>query len=150
MSYPAMAIANAFIHKALLGQVHHLTPMKLQKLMFFAQSWYVKLYKEVLFDGIFERWQYGPVLAELYYEFRDFGKQDITRLGTDVWGKEAVLSESEERTAAVLEFLDKILQTYGTYSGPQLSWMTHQAGTAWSMGEMGSFIRFQELYEGKV
>lgn len=34
MIYPAIAIANAFIKKAMIGEIQNLTPMKLQKLMF--------------------------------------------------------------------------------------------------------------------
>jgi len=38
MAYSAMQVANAFIRR----QIPDLTPMKLQKLMFLAQSWYLK------------------------------------------------------------------------------------------------------------
>lgn len=34
MAYSAAAVANAFIEKALKGELKNLTPMKLQKLLF--------------------------------------------------------------------------------------------------------------------
>ena len=147
MIYPAIAIANAFIKKAKIGEIRNLTPMKLQKLMFFAQSWHCKLYEKELFEGTFERWQYGHVLPEIYHEFKPFGSREISRLGTDIWGQERTIESSDSE---VLSFLDKIIQTYGEYDGSQLSWMTHQPQTAWSMGTIGTVISNQDLYQGKV
>lgn len=147
MIYPAIAIANAFIKKAMIGEIQNLTPMKLQKLMFFAQSWHCKLYAKELFDGAFERWQYGPVIPEIYHEFKSFGSREISRFGTDVWCQERTVDPNDSE---VLSFLDKIIQTYGKYDGAELSWMTHQPQTAWSMGEIGTVISKKELYQGKV
>lgn len=145
MIYSAMAIANAFIRKALDGGISDLTPMKLQKLMFFAQSWYLKLCGETLFDGQFERWQYGPVIREIYYEFRDYGARNITDYGKDIWGDKPIIDDP-----SVLAFLDEILKTYGEYTGSQLSWITHQAETAWSRGKLGTVINQEDIKSGKV
>ncbi|WP_257812429.1 Panacea domain-containing protein [Aggregatibacter actinomycetemcomitans] len=51
MGYSSIAIANSFIGKANIGEISNLTPMKLQKLMFYTQSWYIKLYGKPLFEG---------------------------------------------------------------------------------------------------
>ncbi|STU74866.1 Uncharacterized phage-associated protein [Klebsiella pneumoniae] len=59
MAYPTLAVANAFIEKALANELSDLTPMKLQKLMFYAQSWHLKIYDEPLIDDFFSKWQYG-------------------------------------------------------------------------------------------
>lgn len=147
MVYSAVAIANAFIAKAKIGEVCNLTPMKLQKLLFFAQSWHLKLYDQALFSSTFSRWQYGPVIPEIYHEFKPFGSRNIERFGTDIWGKEEHLAQSD---TSILDFLDKIIETYGHFDGSQLSWMTHQPNTAWSMGELGTNISMEELKNGKV
>src|SRR5437667_252720 len=62
MAYSAMAVANAFIKRAKEKQLRDLSPMKLQKLLFFAQSWYLARNDEPLIDDFFCRWQYGPVV----------------------------------------------------------------------------------------
>lgn len=80
MAYSAMQVANAFIQKAIDGQIATLTPMKLQKLMFFAQSWYIKNFRSRLIDDNFMRWPYGPVIPSVYYEFKDNGGGEITEL----------------------------------------------------------------------
>ena len=147
MKYSAIAIANAFIEKANYGKLHNLTPMKLQKLMFFSQTWYLKSYQTPLFDGYFERWQYGPVLPEIYHEFKKFGASSISSLGLDMWNELQAVDPNDKQ---VTEFLEQIINVCGGYSGTQLSWMTHQPETAWSKGQVGTLINFQEMSEGKV
>lgn len=147
MKYSAIAIANAFITQSNNGKTNNLTPMKLQKLMFFAQSWYLKSNNTPLFDGYFERWQYGPVLPEIYHEFKIFGAKNITNFGFSMWNEFQTVPSTDEQ---VIKFLEQIINAYGTYSGTQLSWMTHQPETAWSKGKVGTLINFQEMSEGKV
>lgn len=147
MKYSAIAIANAFIEQANNGKTNNLTPMKLQKLMFFAQSWYLKSNNSPLFDGYFERWQYGPVLPEIYHEFKVFGARSINSFGYSMWSEFQTVPAADEQ---VIEFLEQIINAYGDYSGTQLSWMTHQPETAWSKGKVGTLINFEEMTEGRV
>ncbi|WP_201593303.1 Panacea domain-containing protein [Psychrobacter sp. Pi2-51] len=147
MRYSAIAIANAFIEQSNNGKTNNLTPMKLQKLMFFAQSWYLKSNHSALFDGYFERWQYGPVLPEIYHEFKSFGAKSINEFGSSMWSEYQTVDSNDYQ---VTEFLEQIINAYGDYSGTQLSWMTHQPETAWSKGKVGTLINFQEMTEGKV
>lgn len=147
MKYSAIAIANAFIKQTNDGRFNNLTPMKLQKLMFFAQSWYLKSNDSALFDGYFERWQYGPVLPEIYHEFKIFGAKEINKFGSSMLSECQTIDSNDYQ---VIEFLEQIINAYGDYSGTQLSWMTHQPETAWSKGQVGTLINYQEMSEGKV
>ncbi|MBR6647500.1 MAG: DUF4065 domain-containing protein, partial [Clostridia bacterium] len=65
-------VANNFIARALNENVP-LTPMKLQKLIYFLYKEYLKTTGERLFTESFEVWQYGPVIASVYDEFKGFG-----------------------------------------------------------------------------
>ena len=147
MEYKAIAIANAFIEQANNGRINNLTPMKLQKLMFFAQSWYLKHTGMPLFEGSFERWQYGPVLPEIYHEFKRFGSSNIDNFGYDMWKNRQTIDYYDSE---VINFLDQIISIYGIYSGTELSWMTHQLGTAWSNGTLGTIINSNDMINGKV
>lgn len=60
MSYSAIAVANSIIKVAKNKGVNDLTPMKIQKLMYFAQFFYLKYFKKILIDDNFVRWKYGP------------------------------------------------------------------------------------------
>lgn len=141
-NYKAIDVAIFFIKKAMNGDISDLTPMKLQKLMFFAQSWYIRKLDSSLFGESFERWEYGPVIPSLYREFRKFRSRTITI--SEPLPETAVFNETD------IQFLNKIIEVYGNFTGPQLSWMTHQPGTAWSLGVKGSVITNNELKIGKV
>lgn len=145
MSYTAKAIANTFIERAKKYQISDVSPMKLQKLIFFAQSWNVKLYDTKLFSDEIKRWQYGPVVEDVYHEFKGFGNTPITALATDALGIAPKVSDDN-----TLKLIDKILEVYGQYSAITLSNMTHREGSAWGMGEQGSSISTEELKNGTV
>lgn len=145
MAYSAMQIANAFVEKAQEGRLSDLTPMKLQKLMFYAQSWYLKRHRQRLIDDNFVRWPYGPVIPSIYYEFANFGARNIEQPATNPFGIIAA-----NLTAVDNAFIDEVIETYGQYDGWKLSVMTHQPQTAWSMGKLGTVITSLEMFEGKV
>lgn len=139
MAYSAMAVANAFIKRAKEGRVRDLSPMKLQKLMFYAQSWYLKHRNSApLMDDTFCRWQYGPVIPSLYHEFKGYGASPITdygnHLSTDHGGFRITTPVIPDGDTEAWWYVDEVIRVYGGLSGAQLSNMTHQAGTAWSVG----------------
>ena len=49
-----------------------LTNLKLQKLMYYSQAWYLALKGPALFDEDFQAWVHGPVLPSQFYRFRDY------------------------------------------------------------------------------
>ena len=149
MAYSAMQVANAFIEKALNGMIPDLTPMKLQKLLFFAQSWYLKKYRVRLINDEFVRWRFGPVIQSVYYEFSHIGggllTQDEGAFACDSCGKvQPNLAANDDA------FLDAIVNAYGHYSGWQLSDMSHADGGAWSMRPQGTIITNVEMFNGRV
>ncbi|HRN69909.1 MAG TPA: DUF4065 domain-containing protein [Candidatus Woesebacteria bacterium] len=61
-------IADYFI--ALSNEVQEpITNLKLQKLVYFVQAWYLAYKKEPLFDEDFQAWVHGPVLRDLYDKY---------------------------------------------------------------------------------
>ncbi|MGY6089234.1 hypothetical protein JO83_08005 [Avibacterium paragallinarum] len=146
MAYSAMQVANAFIEKAQEGKITNLTPMKLQKLMFFAQSWYIKKFQARLIDDNFMRWPYGPVIPSVYYEFSGNGGDEITAPARNAYNTPFPerLNDHDD------QFLDEIIDVYGSFNGWTLSDMTHQNGTAWKMRPIGTVITDQELFDGRV
>ncbi len=137
MAYPTMAVANAFIKRAKEGRLRDLTPMKLQKLLFFAQSWHLKIKNnEALLDEYFCRWQYGPVIPSLYHEFKNYGSFPITdfgvyveRNGNDLNLIQPIIPDTDIHSWSLI---DRIIEVYGPYNGAQLSNITHQPNTAWA------------------
>lgn len=55
-----------------------LSHLKLQKLLYYVQATYLAKNDGVpIFTNDIEKWQYGPVVREVYYEFKDFGISHI-------------------------------------------------------------------------
>jgi uncharacterized phage-associated protein len=134
MPYSAKAIANAFINKASQNG-EQLSPLKLQKLIYYASGYFIAAYDQPLIDCSIEAWTYGPVVPEVYREFRDLGSEPIVRWATDIdWGSGAFTPVPiPTQDARVMNVVDFVWNTYGKYSGLQLSDMTHAPNTPWDL-----------------
>lgn len=106
---------------AVLEQLGEMSAMKLQKLVYYSQSWHLARENEPLFDDPIEAWRQGPVVKNLYDKHR--GKYHV-----DSWpsGKAARLQSDERRT------VEWVCDRYGGFAGVELSRMTH-AELPWSM-----------------
>lgn len=134
MSYSAKAVANYFIALA-KKRGEKLTPMKLQKLVYFAHGWHLALTEHPLIDEKVEAWQYGPVIPSLYHEFKSYGKGSISEPATDLDDSlNFVVPELPVDSPADLyakALIEKVFDVYGKYSGIQLSNLTHIKGSPW-------------------
>ena len=105
------------IHRALFDESP--SPMKLQKLCYYAQG-YSLAEGKTLFTDDFQAWQHGPVVPDLYQRYKDLK-----------WRPIAVEAESPKIDPAVAEHLESIVAAYGRYDGAALSTMTHRE-TPWA------------------
>ena len=133
MAYNALAVANEFIERAKAAN-QIISPLKLQKLIAFAHGWHLALYGEPLIDEEVQAWDYGPVVASVYHEFKNFGSGPITRLATDINPDNFELYTprvplTDKRT---IPLIAKIWEIYGKYSAIQLANLTHEPDSAWS------------------
>lgn len=126
--YDSKAIANMFLELA--AQVREpVTPMKMQKLVYYAHGWYAGYTGRPLISEDLEAWQYGPVIPTLYIEFAPFGARPITSKAKEWgWGDNEVPLPAND---SVRQFLGTIWESYGKYSGFYLSELTHAAGAPW-------------------
>ncbi|MBT0569794.1 DUF4065 domain-containing protein [Curvibacter sp. CHRR-16] len=151
MAYSAYAVANAFIQRAEEGKISNLTPMKLQKLLYFAQAWHLKGTNGLpVLDDHFARWKYGPVIPAIYHEFKAFGYQPITRKATTLSMNDAGYSVLVPMVPAedlsTWGLIDAIINSYGSFDAQTLSTMTHEENSAWAQGNPdGSVITHPEI-----
>ncbi|CAM7768379.1 Antitoxin SocA-like Panacea domain-containing protein [Phytobacter diazotrophicus] len=103
-----------------------MTPLKLQKMVFYADAWYMALNdgQELIADR-FEAWVHGPVARDLYSRFADFKWQPIT---SEI--------KCPELPREVYEHLDEIYKVFGGFSAYELEQMTHQE-KPWLMAREG-------------
>jgi uncharacterized phage-associated protein len=144
MAFSAKAVANFFLRKAKDEEgAYSLSPMKIQKLVFFAHGWHLALSDDApLINELVQAWPYGPVIPSLYHEFKHFGNSPITALATKLkWGdnvkktgkvREYNPTIPTEGNEQLIELLDKVWSVYKKYSAVQLSNMTHAPGAPWS------------------
>ena len=83
MPFSAKAVANVFLELADAAK-QTLTPMKLQKLVYYAHGWYLGLTGRPLLDELIQAWSFGPVVRSLYNEFKEFGADPITHKATTI------------------------------------------------------------------
>lgn len=117
----SLTIANYFLTRSAL------TPKKIQKLVYYAYSWFIALNNEnaneitnILFDERPEAWLHGPVFPNLYNHFRDFNWHEVPRIE-----REMVFANND-----INNFLDNIWNVFGELSADELEYMTHQE-TPW-------------------
>lgn len=100
-----------------------MSPKKLQKLLYYAYSWFLTLENESseelenrLFEEEFEAWVHGPVIYSVYDHFRHLGYHAIPKFE----GETPTFDEDTE------DVLEQVWEVYGHYTGNQLESITHQ------------------------
>ena len=89
---------------------------KLQKLCYYAQSWFLANYNQPLFPNRFEAWVHGPVSPDLYQRYRNWGWLRISKRN----GENARFSDNR-----VERVLNRVYEVYGHYSADELENITH-------------------------
>jgi uncharacterized phage-associated protein len=125
----ATILSNNILKRAFEQKVK-VTPMKLQKLLFFVCKEYVYRTGNAPFSEQFEAWQYGPVLPSVYAEFQAYRKNPITKYCQDSIGD--VYLANEKTNTILCECIDLVWRTYRNVDALSLSRLTHRANTAWS------------------
>jgi len=138
MTHAPLSIANAILDES-DRQGLSVTPMQLQKLVYFANGWHMEINSgQPLVGSSFEAWQFGPVMPELYHEFKRYGSQRITGRAINIFGGAAWAANLLPPQNTLIA---EIVNIYGRLSGPKMSQLTHKTGTPWSLtwnGGLGS------------
>lgn len=106
-----------------------ISPMKLQKLLYYVCRDYVQETGQSPIEEQFEVWQYGPVIPSVYGEFKQFGSRPITSYAKDAMGHSFIV---RERSNPILSrVLDVAWAKYKNMSGVELSELTHKGTSGW-------------------
>lgn len=98
------------------GAEAEMTNMKVQKLLYYAQSLHLALYEEPLFEAEIQAWRYGPVCPPAYGFYSDFEARQLP-----IPRKESLSQLPSDKQ----ELLEEIWGCFGGYHAYQLSDMTH-------------------------
>ncbi len=146
MPHHTISVANSVLGVA-SDHGEQLTPMKLQKLVYYSHGWHLGLDQGPLCDEEVEAWQWGPVFPSLYHAVKHWGNLPIAepvRLPRvfPITGKiDALfttprLSESEHRFEMAL--IRRVWDVYGHLTAIGLSRMTHEEGSPWVLARDGN------------
>lgn len=101
------------------GSLSHL---KLQKLLYYIQSWHLAFEKDPLFKGKFQAWIHGPVNREIYNRFKDTKYMYSSINLKDIQQQDLSFSTIEQNKK---DHIDSVLEVYAPFSDVQLENMTH-------------------------
>lgn len=101
-------------------KLEEVTPLMLQKLLYFIQGIYSALYGRPIFTEDCRAWLHGPVYPEVYELFRDFKYNPIDDARFALLEGTADALTNEEK-----KVIDLVINTFGMYSGKVLERITH-------------------------
>ena len=103
----------------------NISHLKLQKLVFYCQAFHLALHDAPLFRENVEAWALGPVIREVYQEYKIYGNSVIAPSEID---PDDDISTS--LNSAQLATITAVLNAYGHLSAPALVEKTHRE-TPW-------------------
>lgn len=119
--YNAAQVADFFVHLGSAKMVDEgvpegITPLKLQKLLYFAQAASLSLFNKKLFSEEIEAWKYGPVVSSIYHVYKENPNSPLTK-------PQGIFKEIGD--AKTQEFLKEVWDMFDKYSASELVQITH-------------------------
>jgi uncharacterized phage-associated protein len=117
MTITIFNVADFFLNRVETEQGSSITHLKLQKICYYAQAWYLALENKKLFENRFEAWVHGPVNPELFQKYKDWSWQNIkviTAFDDSIFNRDEI------------NHLEEVWEIYGKYDGKFLEEVTHQ------------------------
>ncbi len=100
----------------LLSQCEDITPMALQKALYYIQGFYYAFYQTFLFTEDCQAWVHGPVYRDIYLRYRDYRYDPIGKIASF---DTSVFSSGEKA------IFDNVINHLCCYSGKTLEHFTH-------------------------
>ena len=129
MTFTANNVADWFLSKIDTEAGDTISPLKLQKLIYYAQVWHYVNFQQPLFNDKIEAWRHGPVVYSVFNRFRD------VCMGCDIIPIEEeikVPNFSNEQN----DLLQEVLDVYGEHSASFLEDLTHSE-KPWQIARKG-------------
>ncbi len=116
MAYNVKDIANKILAEASGSDNSGLIcNMKLQKILYYMQGFFLAYFDKELFSDEIEAWMYGPVFTTIYEEYKKFENKGILYEGSVI-----EFLKKEER-----HLFREVYETYNRYSAVGLMYLTH-------------------------
>lgn len=100
----------------LLNQCEDITPLALQKSLYYIQGFFYAFFKKYIFTENCEAWAHGPVYKDMYARYSNYRFDPITKVES---------FDSSIFTAQEKAILDSVIRNICCYSGKVLEAFTH-------------------------
>lgn len=144
-------VAEAVIHEyntqaknkenVLKIEIPRITSLELQKDLYFINGISLAIFGKPAFVNDIKAWSYGPVVEEIYYKYKDYG-----RSGIECCEKKAKISKG------LSKIIEKVIEGYGKFTGGQLIDLTHDE-EPWKITQINEVINndiikkyFEDVY----
>jgi len=96
----------------------NVTNLKLQKILYYLQGYYLALFGEKLFEDQIEPWPYGPVVSDVYHIYKSYGNNSIVL--PDIEMNFDYISEIQKK------FINRVYAYFRQFSAIKLMEMSHE------------------------
>lgn len=128
------AVANLFLDWGREIRCPDLTPLKLQKLLFFCHAALLQRTNTPLVRDEFEAWSYGPVIPNVYHAFKHLGSGIVEEYCREFSPTTRTLSTPMAiLSPSINEIIRCNFDIYAAVSGGQLSSLSHARGGPWEV-----------------
>ena len=138
--FTAKQIADWILSKINTESGDTISPLKLQKLLYYTQAWHLAIFKEPIFDEEIEAWAHGPVIPSQYIRFSYIMRND--RINPTSIKLDFIKFENKETE----DLLNEVFEIYNEHSANYLEDLTHSE-LPWQMarGELKPWERSNNI-----
>lgn len=108
-------IAKWFINRTDRAAGDDITQLKLQKLLYYAQAWWLANKNETLFEDDMQAWTHGPVVPSIWQEYKEYG-----------WSSLPPVDGFQFEDAEIEQYLELLYSKYGCHTAKELEELTHK------------------------
>ena len=95
--------------------------LKLQKLLYYSQAWYLAITNKPLFHERIEAWIHGPVVPPVFGEYKQYRWSPLPPPDNFI-----EIQEPAPPARSIAKHVREVMTLYGPLTGPQLEALTHQ------------------------
>lgn len=133
-TYLAQDVARYIINYS-NDQNYGVSNLKLQKLLYFVQAFFLINTKEKCpcFSNLIEAWDFGPVVPDVYHEYKQYGSTDIPKINSffifnseNPWSVSTVDYDNSIIDGSDKKLINEVVNHFANYSATDLVAITHQ------------------------
>lgn len=113
-------------------QDYGISNLKLQKILYFIQAFFLVSTSERCFEERIEAWDFGPVVPEAYREYKQFGSGDIPSISyiiyfndEDIWESKVTKYNDDVIFEEDKLKIESVVDKFADYSATDLVTITH-------------------------